>query len=267
MSRPKLIFAVLIVAALFAFKAIFPAAAGSIIEKTETLFASDIDYREVLSGIGDSIAVFSEEEETGTAEGQATLVITPVETQHSGWSMAGLSAETGTNTGESAVLTEPEVPEAVAAFLESQKAYEGYALPENVSYEYAPFPGEYAVPVAGYSSSGFGYRLHPIHGEIRFHYGTDFAAWTGEEILSFAEGTVSFAGYCDSYGNYITIDHSDGWQSLYAHCSKLYVQTGDSVAAGQKIALVGETGLVTGPHLHFELTKDGIYANPEYYVN
>ena len=136
-----------------------------------------------------------------------------------------------------------------------------------MSYEYIACPDETVVPVAGVSSSGFGYRLHPIKGEVRFHYGTDFAAWTGEDILAFADGKVTFAGYSESYGNYITIDHGSGWESLYAHCSELLVRSGDSVAAGDKIALVGETGLATGPHLHFELKCNGVYINPEYYVN
>jgi murein DD-endopeptidase MepM/ murein hydrolase activator NlpD len=109
--------------------------------------------------------------------------------------------------------------------------------------------------------------MHPILNEVRFHYGTDVAAYSGESVTAFADGTVSFAGYSDSYGNYITIEHSDGWRSLYAHCSILDVKTGESVSAGQQIALVGSTGQATGPHLHFELTHDGVYSNPEYYVN
>ena len=182
--------------------------------------------------------------------------------------------ESASNLGERQILSAnnvqvspaPELPEAVSAFLESQQAFSDYELPENVSYDYTPFPEQFSTPVAGYNSSGFGYRLHPIHGDVRFHYGTDFAAWTGESILCFADGTVSFAGYCDSYGNYITVDHADGWQSLYAHCSTLYVSAGQTVSAGELIALVGDTGLVTGPHLHFELTQNGAYTNPAYYV-
>ena len=159
------------------------------------------------------------------------------------------------------------LPEAVQIFLDSQEAFSQYELPANVTYSFTGLPFEFASPLGGRSSSGFGYRLHPILNEVKFHYGTDIAAWSGESITSFAEGTVTFSGYSDSYGNYITIDHGNGWKSLYAHCSSLLVSSGESVAMGQQIALVGSTGLATGPHLHFELIHDGIYTNPEYYIN
>ena len=168
--------------------------------------------------------------------------------------------------GEAEPIPTP-LPAAVTAFLEAQAAFSDYALPEKVDYSYVPLPFAYTVPVAGYNSSGFGYRVHPILNTVRFHYGTDFAAWTGTGVQAFADGTVTFAGCCDSYGNYLTIDHGGGWQTLYAHCSKLCVAWGQTVRRGQQIALVGESGMATGPHLHFELTKDGTYCNPEYYVN
>ena len=120
--------------------------------------------------------------------------------------------------------------------------------------------------MAGCTPSGFGYRVHPILQEVKFHYGTDFAAEAGTDIVAFADGTVRFAGSSDSYGNYVAVDHAGGWSSLYAHCSYLYVHTGQEVKAGEKLALVGATGHVTGPHLHFELLHDGVYRNPEYYV-
>ena len=164
-------------------------------------------------------------------------------------------------------LAAKETPEAVSAFLQSQAAYADYKIPEDVSYGEYELPFDYAVPVSGYSSSGFGYRLHPLQNEVRFHYGTDFAAQSGDDIVAFADGTVVFSGLGNGFGYYIIIEHEDGWRSLYAHCSHLYAQTGEKVYAGQKIALVGSTGDSTGPHLHLELTQNGVYVNPEYYVN
>jgi murein DD-endopeptidase MepM/ murein hydrolase activator NlpD len=73
-------------------------------------------------------------------------------------------------------------------------------------------------------------------------------------------------GYDVGYGNYVIIDHGSGWESQYAHCSTVYVTIGQSVSMGDKIALVGDTGEVTGPHLHFELKCDGVYYNPEFYL-
>ena len=151
-------------------------------------------------------------------------------------------------------------------FLASQAAFSDRALPTNVSYDIPELPFPTVTPVAGYRSSGFGYRMHPIRQEVRFHYGTDFAANTGTEIFSFASGTVLAAGEDAGYGNYVKIDHGSGYVTLYGHCSALLVSAGDPVEAGQSIARVGATGLATGPHLHFELIHEGVYLNPEFYL-
>lgn len=173
---------------------------------------------------------------------------------------------------ESRTIEETQAPEetqmpAVAAFLESQAAFSDYSLPENVDYAYEKLPFDHALPVAGRQSSGFGYRLHPILHTVRFHFGTDVAANAGECVGAFADGTVSFAGYDESFGWHLKIDHGDGWVSHYCHCSKLLVKAGETVSKGDAVALVGATGLATGPHLHFELSHDGVYVNPEYYIN
>lgn len=154
----------------------------------------------------------------------------------------------------------------VAAFLESQSEFAWLELPENASYECPSLDLDYASPISGISSSGFGYRLHPILGEVKFHYGTDFPANQGDDIAAFADGTVLIAGESDSYGNYIIISHDGGIQTLYAHCSELLVSSGEYVSQGQIIARVGSTGLATGPHLHFELKSGETYLNPEFYT-
>lgn len=156
---------------------------------------------------------------------------------------------------------------AAAAFLESQLAFPDQVLPENVDCGYEPLPFDYALPVAGYRSSGFGFRLHPLQEEVRFHYGTDVAASSGEDIHAFADGTVLAAGFDEGYGNYLVLGHGEGWRSLYAHCSAVSVAAGAWVQRGQVIGQVGATGKVTGPHLHFELMQRGVYRNPEYYIN
>lgn len=195
--------------------------------------------------------------------------LTPAETAEAAPSPrpAAQFVQEAVSRGEDEPAAEARVPAAVAAFLESQAAFAGYDLPEKVDLDYEPLPWDYAVPVSGQNSSGFGYRLHPILNIVRFHYGTDFAANSGEDVLAFADGTVTFAGWSESFGNYIRLDHGGGWETLYAHCGVLYVTAGQSVARGERIALVGATGMATGPHLHFELTRDGRYLNPEYYIN
>ena len=162
------------------------------------------------------------------------------------------------------VLTN-NVLNAMEAFKASQQAYAEYATPATVSYGNLCIPFSYCSPVAGVTSSGFGYRVHPIGGSVRFHYGTDYAVDTGTPIAAFADGEVSMTGYEKGYGNFVEITHADGWKTLYAHCSEVHVKWYQKVKEGDIIALAGETGEATGPHLHLELTHDGYYTNPEFF--
>lgn len=145
--------------------------------------------------------------------------------------------------------------------------YSNQNLPQDVSLEQAILDFDYCTPVSGALSSGFGYRDHPIEGEERFHYGVDLAANTGTEVDCFADGTVTAVGESSSYGKYCMVAHEGGYSTLYAHCSRITAPSGSAVRRGEKIAEVGETGFATGPHLHFELQKDGVYLNPIYYVS
>jgi murein DD-endopeptidase MepM/ murein hydrolase activator NlpD len=111
----------------------------------------------------------------------------------------------------------------------------------------------WALPVRGTISSSFGSRPNkPVSGVSGYHNATDIAASCGKTIFAATTGKVVTAGYHGSYGNWILIDHGDGIQTGYAHSSKLLVNEGDMVAAGEAIALVGTTGSSTGCHLHFE---------------
>ena len=161
---------------------------------------------------------------------------------------------------------EAELPAAVSAFIASQAKFTGYELPENVSVDMPELPFAYTSPVAGSESSGFGYRMHPIDNEVKFHYGTDFAANSGDAVEAFADGFVYAAGTSEGYGNYLILTHEGGFSTIYAHLSRHNVQEGDAVRRGETIGLVGQTGIATGPHLHFELLKDEVYINPEYYL-
>lgn len=145
--------------------------------------------------------------------------------------------------------------------------YSQQNLPDNVrmGQEILGFP--YTSPLQGVLSSRFGYREHPVEGEERFHYGVDLAADKGTDICCFAEGTVRAVGESSSYGNYCIISHDDGFETLYAHCDRITVSSGTALQMGEKLGEVGETGMATGPHLHFELHKDGVYLDPIYYVS
>ena len=111
-------------------------------------------------------------------------------------------------------------------------------------------------------SSGFGVRHDPFTGRLARHMGLDIPAAHGTAILASGGGRVISAGYRGPYGKAVVIDHGDGLQTLYGHCSKLYVRTGELVMPRQKIAAVGSTGRSTGPHLHFEVIRDGQRVAP-----
>ena len=114
----------------------------------------------------------------------------------------------------------------------------------------------------GRLTSPFGWRMHPIHGKDDFHCGADIACPTGTPVYAALAGKVIRAGSHESYGNYLLIDHYHGFCTLYAHCSRLLQKEGDFVKTGARIALSGETGEATGPHLHFEVRLNGTYLDP-----
>ncbi|MCD7863744.1 MAG: peptidoglycan DD-metalloendopeptidase family protein [Lachnospiraceae bacterium] len=150
------------------------------------------------------------------------------------------------------------------------EASEEEILYENVLMEAVPkivekgtkTPPAYIKPVYGGTlSSGFGSRWGTVH------KGVDWAVPVGTTVYASSGGTVTRAGWSSSYGYCIYIQHPDGKETRYAHCSKLYVSVGDTVVQGQAIALSGNTGRSTGPHLHFEIRVNGVAVNPLLYVS
>jgi murein DD-endopeptidase MepM/ murein hydrolase activator NlpD len=122
----------------------------------------------------------------------------------------------------------------------------------------------WARPAAGYISSGFGYRTHPIYNVVRLHAGTDLAGGCGVPIYAARGGQVVYAGWNGGYGNFILINHGDGISTGYAHIAtgKTFVRYGEQVSTGTHIANVGSTGGSTGCHLHFEVRDGGKAINP-----
>ncbi|MDW8414949.1 MAG: M23 family metallopeptidase [Thermaurantiacus sp.] len=119
------------------------------------------------------------------------------------------------------------------------------------------------TPVEGARlSSGFGMRFHPILGFSRLHQGVDFAAPTGTPVVASAAGRVTLAGWSGGYGQVVEVDHGRGLKTRYAHLSRIDVRPGQAVGQGQRIGAVGSTGLSTGPHLHYEVWRDGRAVNP-----
>lgn len=117
-------------------------------------------------------------------------------------------------------------------------------------------------PVSGLVTSRFGWRGHPVSGQEDFHTGVDIAAAQGTPILAALPGVVEQTGYSESYGNFVVLRHSDNLRTTYNHCSEILAKEGEQLARGDRIALVGSTGISTGPHLHFEVEVKGLKADP-----
>ena len=147
-----------------------------------------------------------------------------------------------------------------------ESVYTAATIPENVSLFQQVLGFPYVAPLSGTVASGFGYRIHPVMGGTQFHYGVDIDAPEGTAVRCFADGTVGVVGESTLLGKYVTIHHQNGFSTLYGHCSQVAVTSGQKIHAADPVAEVGNTGESTGPHLHFELCRDGVYLNPVYYV-
>ena len=146
----------------------------------------------------------------------------------------------------------------ITAFLRSVQAGQG-TLVSGKGLFMSPIPGARIT-------SGFGPRVHPIYGDSRMHTGIDFGAAMGTAIRAAGAGTVVSAGPRGGYGNVIILDHGNSLATLYAHQSALLVGVGARVAKGQVIGRVGSTGFSTGPHLHFEVRRNGVPVDPLAYL-
>lgn len=131
-----------------------------------------------------------------------------------------------------------------------------------------PSDATWLTPVSGYTiTSAFGMRVHPVYGYQLMHNGVDLACPQGTPIYATRAGTVTTASYQEGgAGYYVSINHGDGFGSIYMHMTHYVVSAGQSVSAGQLIGYVGSTGVSTGPHLHFGISYAGTYVNPLAYI-
>ena len=165
--------------------------------------------------------------------------------------MAIVSYRNGQETGRE-ILKEVVESEAVAKIVER-----GTIVPPS-----------YIKPVSGgRQTSGFGRRSAPVKGASTYHKGVDWAVPTGTAVVASCGGTVVKAGWSSGYGYCVYINHPDGKQTRYAHLSKVLVSVGQTVSQGQRIALSGNTGVSSGPHLHFEILINGTQVNPLPYLD
>ena len=149
-----------------------------------------------------------------------------------------------------------------------QAKYDEYLAKLAMQGENPPSNASWTTPVSGYTiTSPFGMRTHPILGTKRMHNGIDMACNQGTPIYATRAGTVTVASYqAGGAGYYVSINHLDGFSSIYMHMTNYVVSAGQSVSQGQLIGYVGSTGLSTGPHLHFGISYAGTYVNPLAYI-
>ncbi len=119
----------------------------------------------------------------------------------------------------------------------------------------------------GWLSSYFGKRADPVSGKSSWHKGVDFAGKRGSDVIAVSDGVVSYSGDRYGYGNMVEIRHGNGYATRYAHNQENLVTVGDKVIQGQAIALIGSTGRSTGPHVHFEVHRNGQAVDPAKYIN
>ena len=279
--------------AVFIGKGIFPERIADLREQVLGLLRGDTDFQAVFADLGQSISkgepmldtlgdawsqmLGGEEAKPSGAAGENALYAA-----QAAW-LSGFGRQEG--TGTLGLKIDPQATPAVAATPAPQPEvtpeptptpepavehvdYTGPALPDNTSMDkYRLDVGETVSPVMGVLTSPFGWREHPVDGEEKFHNGVDLAVNTGTQVKAFADGVVDYIGDDpDQYGLYLQISHANGVKSFYAHCSQLLVSQGQTVKAGDTVALSGDTGNTTGPHLHLELRFNGVRINPIYYI-
>jgi murein DD-endopeptidase MepM/ murein hydrolase activator NlpD len=176
----------------------------------------------------------------------------------------------GPETASNRVFEQDELSQAINELgvqldrRESQLAVmEDLVLNENLQKEVEPS----GRPITkGWLSSYYGMRTHPISGRREMHKGIDFAGKMGGPVIAVARGVVTYSGKRYSYGNMIEIAHGNGYSTRYAHNSRLLVSVGDTVEKGFQIAEIGSSGRSTGPHVHFEVLKNGVEVNPVRFI-
>jgi hypothetical protein len=244
---------------------------GRVLERENRLLADEIQrMRSRLTGLHDTLSTFSQ-------KAQELRVLAGLTSLDSTVQQAGIGGPVGSWTERDSLNASGQLGSDAVAAREDldgltrranilvRSINEAYDSLSSHQTRMAATPS--IMPTKGWLTSAFAAeRVHPILHMARPHEGIDVAAPMGAEIEAPAAGVVTQVTWEDGYGNYLTIDHGYGVVTKYAHCSKILVGRGMRVKRGQKIALVGSTGLATGPHLHYEIWVNGKPVNPIHYV-
>ena len=204
----------------------------------------DADFTEAFSAIGHAVAA---PERFAESLGNAYVAV-----------FGGSGMQDAAEVGGGAEIAQPDGT--------NEEDAAAKPLPDYVLDAQPTLPFSYVSPLDGALTSGFGWREDPNTGEEAFHTGLDLAADEGTPFACFADGTVGVVGESTVLGKYLTVRHADGYETLYAHCSKITVSSGQSVLRGDTLGAVGATGNATGAHLHFELLSGSKYLDPIAYA-
>jgi murein DD-endopeptidase MepM/ murein hydrolase activator NlpD len=241
------------------------------LERENRLLASEIQrLRDRLGNLRDTLNVFTEREQglrllAGLAPVDADVQQAGIGGPAGQWSERDSLAAAGAN-GSQALAARVDMDQLTRrANILVRSIGEAYDSLSSHRARYAATPS--IMPTKGWLTSAFAReRVHPILHLARPHEGIDVSAPMGAEIEAPAAGIVTKVDWVEGYGNMLTVDHGYGLVTRYAHCSKILVVRGQRVKRGQTIALVGSTGLSTGPHLHYEVWVNGKPVNPAKYV-
>ncbi len=165
------------------------------------------------------------------------------------------------NFTDSGSIDMKSLKEQIDRAMESASDIKGYIMKQKDLYLATPA----GWPVNGHISSGYGFREHPLGGDTRFHSGIDLSVPVGSPVRATADGIVSFSGWAAGSGNTIVIEHGHGFSTAFGHNSRNLVKVGRHVKRGEEIAVSGSTGISTGPHLHYEIWKNGQHVDPSKY--
>jgi len=160
--------------------------------------------------------------------------------------------------GDAGSLDMEVLREQIEAAMQSVSEIRGYIAEQKDIHLATPF----GWPVAGTISSSYGYRNHPVYEERKFHTGVDLSVPSGSTVKATADGIVSFAGWTENSGIVVVAEHGHGFSTAYAHNRKALVRVGQRIARGDAIAMSGSTGVSTGPHVHYEIWRNGRHVNP-----
>jgi murein DD-endopeptidase MepM/ murein hydrolase activator NlpD len=160
--------------------------------------------------------------------------------------------------GDSGSLDMEVLREEIEAAMQSVSEIRAYIAEQRDLHLATPF----GWPVQGRLSSSYGYRDHPVYEERKFHTGVDLSVPPGTAVKATADGIVSFAGWTENSGIVVVAEHGHGFSTAYAHNRKALVRVGQRIARGDVIAMSGSTGVSTGPHVHYEIWKNGRHTNP-----